>query len=317
MKQVRFVAAIFVMAVLLLGCAGSGGSSSSVGVVDPATPRIEAVVLLTSSDIKEAAQSKYTADDLIDPTKVAIGDLVDPLKGGIQDTNNIQTQERVIFQLVNYVGGKRNILPATLWSTNATASGTLASETGVFIAGTQETAAGDTPAVSATYNEVAYASYYRVLPRQVKLNGRVLVEGTDKPVSGVVINFYALTNPSDPSSPVKVVGKVTTSYNGWFKASVPNYVQFMQIDNASMPANFYRQFGFDARRFTSGSDSCRVDLTDAYYGLTLTDGVRSLTELDTETGLPIIEDNTQNGTIYIRPTSLSAVDSDGCFVGLG
>lgn len=294
--------AVALLALGAVGCGGSGSSSSGNVTGLSSEPRIEAVVRLQASDLKGTAQSKYSSSDLLDPTKIDPNDLLFPESYGVQDPNNFQSGEQYVFELVSYVGTNqtRTILGATDWTSSDTTStyGTLAADTGVFVAKNQVTPTKQVMTV--IYQGKSYSSYYSVRSQQARVLGKVVNEQTGVGVPSVHIVFYS---PLDPNLPdIKtVVGEVVTAYDGSFRASLPPTTldssnnalpTEMQVDNATVPNSYYRSFTYGGFRFDTGAQVCRAALPTVTVGLTqLSD------------------------TIQLTPKTLydSAPSADGCF----
>lgn len=244
-----FAAALLALAIT--GCGGSGDSSSTpTPGINLTEPRIEAVVRLEQTNLRDP--NKYSEVDLLDPTRINPNDLIDPRVFGVQDTQNLQTEESYYFQLVSYgPNGERVILPAS-FATNDLEyrHGTVASNSGLFIASDEPTTAPII--VYATYNGNTYSTTYRVNQRQVRLLGRVLLEGSGAPVAGVRFAFYTANSA--------YVGEVTSGYDGSIRASVPLGATYFTVIPSSLPANLQPQFVYQGLRYAAGDPDCRATL---------------------------------------------------------
>lgn len=314
-----------VMALLFLGCAGSSDSGGGV-IVDGITdaPRIEAVTYLDATMLTdpclvtvrdEAACSargivaKYSPDDLRDPQKVDPADLRFPENFGIQDPENLQTTERVIFQLVNYTRSgtsiTRNILPVTGWFSGDTFSayGRLAVDSGLYDISSTESPTRQI--INASYEGRSYSAFYSIRPRQVRLLGRLVNGSTGNPVAGVEIRFYGPQDVALPDGPQLLLATVRTSFDGTFRASVPTTATRFAITTTSIGTSFARQYGYKSTLYQTGRDDCRPAIT----GVDLSVGTRHF--VDETDSAP-----TTNGTIIVYP--VGAVDAglpDGCPAG--
>src|SRR5688572_22040057 len=110
MKRVHLFAIALLGLIALIGCAGDGdgGTTGLTGNIVPGVPRVEAVVVVDRSNLKDP--SKYTDAELRDPTKVDPNDLINPNLFGVADPRNIQTQEAYWFQLVTYDNAGNRII---------------------------------------------------------------------------------------------------------------------------------------------------------------------------------------------------------------
>ena len=232
MKLWTSIAATAVL-VFLVGCAGSGGSSTgSVTTTIPAivgTPQIEAV-------------------------------FVPGLSGGsalptFADTLNIQTGERVQFQLVGYSAtNQRVVLPSAEWSTGDTEGtfGTISANSGVFTASDRQS--DNVVTVGTRYQGRSFVSYFKVRPRSIRLGGLVLSDATHLPVPGLEIRFYNRQGGQ--------IGQAKTQYDGSFLAALPKPIVTSdpdttdtityQIFEDSVPTGFIKEFkyapGIEAER---------------------------------------------------------------------
>lgn len=301
--------ALGLLALALAACGGSGNDSNSnsepVGLTN--TPRIEAVLY----------------NPALDPNYI------------YQDPLNLQTGDVVRFELVNYTTSgdstSRNVLDVDSFRTNDTNSvaGSLDTDGGVFSSASSDTGSRQY-ILTARYQGVDYSTFYKINPRQIRLRGRLLAEGSNKPVYNATIDFYSNRNPLDPTSAQIVIATVHTGPDGTFRASIPAFndnvstvaeandapkVTFT-VRSSALPDGYYNSFVFKGFRYDAGSNVCRAALvsndvvTDPDTGetafLPYKSGDRLLISED--------EDNSLNGTILLTPTSLfnTKPDPDGC-----
>lgn len=150
------------------------------------------------------------------------------------DPTNIRTGEQVQFQLVGTTtAGARVVLPAE-WRSGDTDNtfGTLAANTGVYSAAGRQTASDQI--ITGRYNGLDYSAEYAIRARQTRLNGVVLDRQTRRPVRNIQLWLFDDAN--------NLVGRVKTSADGTFRASVPRTVQKFQLVNDSIPSNYLRLF---------------------------------------------------------------------------
>jgi hypothetical protein len=255
MKRIHLFAGVLVaLAAIIIGCAGSSNDTpNTTGGDITGTPRIEAVVVVDRTNLKDP--SKYTDAELQDPLIVNPNDLINKTLYGVQDPKNIQTEEEYYFQLVYYdEGGTRRIIDNSevVWtlSTPTGLFGQIGNNSGLFVAPNRVTF--DNQFVYATYRNTRYQIRYAVLPRQVRLIGQVATEGNGNPVKGVKLFFFDQFNAQ--------VGEVESSYDGSFRASVPlSAVKFAPTVD-SLPANYYQTFLFKGLRYTVGVAACKAPL---------------------------------------------------------
>ncbi len=310
MKKHGHLLAIALMALALSACGGSGSDNGGGGNDEPLgltnTPRIEAVL----------------ADPTLDPGYL------------YQDPLSLQTGDTVRFQLVNYTGSgssiQRNVLPVDSFNTNDSrnTTGVLSTTNGFFQAANTDTG-NNQYIVTAFYQGVNYSAFYKINPRQIRLRGKVLAEGSGEPVYNAVIDFYAPRNPLDATSAVTLVQTIRTASDGTFRVSLPAFNDAVDtVDEANaapritftirrgqLPSGYYPSFVFKGKRFEAGSNVCRATL------------VSNTSVTDTDTGetafLPFTtgdrylingDDLETNGTILLTPTSLyeSKPESNGC-----
>jgi hypothetical protein len=249
MKQVQLFAAVLMALAILIGCAGSDSTPSTTGTVLTGQPRIEAVVKIDRTNLKNPNQ--YTDAELKDPTRVNPNDLINPTLYGVQDPRNIQTGEEYWFQVVRYnENGEREILSGATWSLSDRRYADIGGNSGLFLAGVNASQ-GD-QFVFAEFEGRRLEARYNVKPRQVRLIGIVLQEGTTKPLPGVEIFFFDNFGT--------LVGIAQSSYDGTFRASVPtNTVQFSPTIE-SIPNTFFQSFVFDGLRYSVGYPQCKAPL---------------------------------------------------------
>jgi hypothetical protein len=223
MKHVYALAAA-VLALGILGCGGRGTGGAPV-VVGPATVQIEAIAVRGG----------------------------EPQPGVVQDPRNIEAREQVVFQLVSYsADGTRTVLPASGWVTNDTTEvfGRLANDSGLFTARDRETVQPLTVAIE--HGGQIYSAHYEIKPRQIRLIGRVVDEANPaQGIRGVQVIFYGEDG--------RRVGEVISSFDGWWRASVPVDVDTLQVNGDTIPASHYRSFRFAGPRYDAGS-LCRAPL---------------------------------------------------------
>jgi hypothetical protein len=257
MKQIQLFAAALLALAILIGCAGSDGNSpNTTGGVLTGTPRIEAVVKIDRTNLKDPNQ--YTDAELMDPTKVNPNDLVNPTVYGVQDPRNIQAGEKYWFQLVSYdESGNRQIIDGDiLWTLSDPRFADLGSNSGSFVAGDNTTQTSQF--VFADYKGTRYQAAYAVKPRQVRLIGKVLLEEGDKPLAGIDLFFFDNFN--------QLVGVVRTGYDGVFRASVPTNTVLVSPTVESIPNEYYQSFLFEGLRYSVGFPQCKAPLQPLEIG---------------------------------------------------
>lgn len=269
MKRVHlFAGALVALAALVIGCAGSNGDnpSSTDGDIITGTPRIEAVVVVDRSNLKDP--SKYTDSQLQDPTQVNPADLIDEELYGVQDPRDIQTQEEYYFQLVYYENdnpaGIRHIIAndGIEWTTSNVNGlyGQIGINSGLFVAPTRVT--HDDQFIFAQYKNRRYEVRYEIHPRQIRLIGFIKTEES-VPVKGVNLFFYDQNN--------SVVGEVASAYDGRFRASVPTSAVKFAPSVDSIPTQFYQSFLFNDLRYTIGVAQCKAPLPEFSVGTKVLD----------------------------------------------
>ncbi len=171
--------------------------------------------------------------------------------GGFVDPMNIEVNERIQFQLVDYsANGNRQVLVGEEWLSDDISStfGRLANNTGLFIASDRS---GTEPiGISVSYQGRRYSTRYQVRDRVVRLSGNVFVQGSGTPVYGVVIEFF--------DDQRLLVGSTRTQIDGSFRAIVPSRAVSFQILNASLPTEVHRSFLFNGDRYDTGRATCRA-----------------------------------------------------------
>lgn len=244
--------AIAILALALAACGGSGGNDRNTGdepVGLTNEPRVEAIL----------------EDPSLDPGFL------------YQDPLNLQTGDTVRFQLVNYTNGgsTRNVLAADRFSTDDTRndSGQLDPTIGVFRAA-NASVGNRQYTVGARFQGITYTANYQIKPRQIRLRGKVLAQGTGNPVYNATIDFYAPRNPSDTSTSQVIIATVRSSYDGTFRVSIPAFnddVDTAQEANAAaqirftvratnLPDGYFRSFRFNGLQYDAGSNVCRPTL---------------------------------------------------------
>ena len=232
MKRRLSLASVIVLATVL-GCAGS--DSTTGGPITPTLtivtePRVEAVTTVGRADLPG---------------------FVDPL--------NIQTGEQVQFQLVGYTADNvRVVLPVNDWGTSDDTNtfGQIANNSGVFLASDRQTPT--VQYVRARYNDKDYFAEYQVRPRAIRVGGAVLSQTTRLPLRGIELRFY--------SDLGQEVGRAVTQYDGTFMAAVPNTATFFQVNNNTLPTDYFRLVRFN-------SDLDAVITKPAYMNLRNSNGV--------------------------------------------
>jgi hypothetical protein len=251
----------FSLGLFLTGCAGSGGGSgdgsgSGLPVAGPDTV-IEAVVAPGGSIPADPAAYVY------------------------QDTQNIEVNQTVQFQLVSYEGTTRKVLPATEWQTSDTSSayGTLGINSGLYIAGPVSTPSSFF--VGVRYRDKDYFVPYSVKPRQATVIGRILNADTGIAVRSASIEFY---NPEG-----LLVGKAKQPNSGPFRASVPLNATTMVVISESIPSAFRKQYTVNGLGYQAGDITC-------------------------STPLPVlgVGNNTLDSDILLQPKTAPEVDLTGC-----
>jgi hypothetical protein len=239
MKQVHVYAVIAALALAIIGCGGSGNDSSSTsgstGGTPANTPVVEAVL----------------AQDGVVPT--------DPATFVAQDPLNIQVEQQIAFQLVSYdTSGNRTVLPTSGWRSSDTASsyGSLADNSGLFVAGTRATTT--TLYVGIRYAGTDYYAPYVIKPRQATVSGQIVDELTSKITKEVSIVFYDKDG--------FITGRVKQPYNGFFRGSVPLNSTTFTVDSDSLPnvpgkpLTYQRFFRYNGKTYATGDDFCRAPL---------------------------------------------------------
>jgi hypothetical protein len=126
----------------------------------------------------------------------------------------------------------------------------IGANTGLFLAG--ENATQGEQFVFAEFQGRRLEARYNVNPRQVRLIGVVLQEGSNDPLPGVDIHFFDNFGT--------LVGIAQSSYDGSFRASVPtNTVAFVPTIE-SIPNEFYQTFVHNGLRYSVGYPQCKAPL---------------------------------------------------------
>lgn len=254
MKHLTLLAA-GIMALLVAGCAGNGHDSTTTPGVTTGTPRIEAVVLVERTNLKNP--SMYSDEELRDPQVVNPTDLIVPTVYGVQDTSNFQARESYVFQLVGYTSaGKRVILPASFSSADTLFTHGVVGDSGLYFASDVPT--GEPVGVTATYDGHAYFTTYSLKERQVRYIGKVTLGG--KAYEGAKITFL-----DDSGLPT---GSTTSGYDGSFRASLPLRTTQFTVDPHSIPTG-YTGFTFDGGSYIAGDPTSRPAV--AFDALTTVD----------------------------------------------
>lgn len=259
MKHLQAYAAA-IMALLVIGCAGSGNNTPTVPTNNLGTPRLEAIVRVTPASLQHP--DNFTDDDLLDPTNQAVyNDLIPAAKTvfGYQDPLNFQAGENFVFQLAAYdqSTGKRVVLPASFRTSDTLGTfGQITENAGSFQASNTPTA--DNQTVFAVYNGTTYQVQYAVKPRQARVIGKVLTTDANAPVGGVQLNFYTNTG--------LFVGQVTTAPDGSYRASVPSSASQYTVIGNTIPSAEYRVFTFNSLTFDASNADCRAPLPALFEG---------------------------------------------------
>jgi len=258
MKHVQSFSAA-VLALILVGCGGSSNNSgTSTPVGNTSTVRIEAIVQVQSTNIKDYATNptRFTAAQLLDPTNQTLkGDLIDPTVFGFQDMTNFQIGEDYVFQLASYdSSGNRTVLPAQFSSSDALGlSGNLAGNSGTFQASNNATSAP--VSIYANYNGKSYSGLFQTHTRQARLDGNVTT-AAGNPVPGADVLFYDQNG--------LLVGSVFSAADGTFRASIPIGAQTFTIDPHFLTTGFYGVFQYvpstTTVTYAAGDADCRAPL---------------------------------------------------------
>lgn len=259
-----FVAAV--MALIVAGCAGSGGGGNGDNNPNPenlGTPRIEAVVRVERTNLKNPNQ--YTDDELQDPTIVSPDDLIVPTVYGIQDLLNFQTSESYYFQLVAYSdSGQRVILPASFTTEDTDFIYGVVGNSGLFLGSTVPTP--EPIRVTAMYHDVPYTATYQVFERRVRVLGNVYSEGAvQTPIAGVIVEFY--------NADGTFVAKATSAYDGSYRASVPLSAKFVTVNGANLTNTYYQSYVSNGLRYDAGDADCRTPVSFTSTGTVTIDPI--------------------------------------------
>lgn len=250
--------AMGLLAVLAVGCGGSGNGPSSV-VVSGSTPRVECIVYVQTTNLMHP--SEWTAAQLLNPQTPGLqADLINPTVFGLQDPTNIECGEQMVFQVVTYSpDGTRNILPNVTWSSSDSTNvyGSLATNTGEYIVGNTSTTSPQT--VAGVYNGVTYSAIYDVKIDQVRLIGSMFAQGTNaNQLAGSLLQFFNTSGA--------LVDTVTVQSDGSFRASVPTVATTFTIVADAEPAAFYQSFNYLGLQYSAGQVTCLAPLPS---GLTI------------------------------------------------
>jgi len=258
MKHVQSFSAA-VLALILVGCGGSSNNSgTSTPIGNTSSIRIEAIVQVQSTNIKDYATNptRFTAAQLLDPTNQTLkGDLIDPTVFGFQDMTNFQIGEDYVFQLASYdSSGKRTVLPALFTTSDSLGiSGNLAGNSGTFQASNSATSAP--VSIYADYNGKSYSGLFQTHPRQARLEGNVTTPG-GTPVASADVLFYDQNG--------LLVGNVYSATDGSFRASIPIAAQTFTVDPHSLTTALYGVFQYVPNTTTvtyaAGDADCRAPL---------------------------------------------------------
>jgi len=269
MKQVHVYAVIAALALAIIGCGGSGNDSGTTGTATG--------TVLTDVPVIEAV----LAQDGVVPS--------DPSTFKPQDTLNIQVEQQLAFQLVSYSKtGARTVIPVAGWESSDTGSvyGSLADNSGLFVAGTRATT--KTQYVGVKYNDEKFFTPYEIKPRQATIEAQVVNEATGAVVKDAALVFYDADGV--------VTGKVKQPYRDVLRASIPlNSVTFTVSSDSlpnypGQPLAYQRYFRFGGKTYATGDTFCRAPLP------VLSTGKNDL-------GL---------ASVKLIPASAAAASADGC-----
>jgi len=252
MKHVqKFAAALLALAAV--GCGGSGNGHPA-ATISGATPRVEAIVQVLPTNLMHPNQ--WTAAQLLNPQTPGLqADLIDPTVFGIQDPTNIQCNEQLVFQLVNYsADGTRNIIPATFaCSDSGGLYGNLSTNSGVYLAGNKPTPPPSPTtgslSMSATADGQTYDTFFDIKVDQVRLIGTVSAPGaTQSQLNQIIIEFFNSTGG--------LVDTVTVATDGTFRASMPTVAASFTIVADTIPGTFYQSYSYGGNQYTAGLVTC-------------------------------------------------------------
>jgi len=253
MKHVQKFA-VAMLALIVVGCGGSGNGPSSSKSIANGTPRVEAIVKVLPTNLQHPSQ--WTAAQLANPQTPGLqADLINPTVFGIQDPTNIECGQYMVFQVVSYSadGLTRNILPgATFVSSDTTGNyGTLSGNTGDFVAGSTATTTPLT--ITGTVNGVSYSANYDIKIKQVLVIGSVLAQGTNaNQLAGSMVQFYDVNGLQ--------VGLVSIQSDGSFRASVPTIAASFTVVADTIPGTFYHSFNYLGLQYDAGVATCFAPL---------------------------------------------------------
>lgn len=266
MKHVQSFAAAF-LALIIIGCGGSSSSSTTgtatSGTSNLSNPRIEAIVRVETTNLMHPTE--WTDAQLEDPLNLSVkADLINPTVFGFQDPTNFQAGERYFFQLAAYTpSGGRVILPATFQSLDLSGTyGNLGTNSGAFDASNNATTTAQT--ILATYNGLTFQAAYDVKQREARVLGQVELQTSNAPEPGATLDFYDVDG--------RLVGTVTSSVDGTFRASIPIAATTFTIDPhtlntaANNPTPVYNVFAFGGPIFGAGDPECTAPLPGLSIG---------------------------------------------------
>lgn len=261
------------LALVVAGCGGNGSDHKSSGdsTADIGTPRIEAVVSVSRTNLIEP--TKYTDEQLLDPTVVNPADLIDPTIYGIQDPLNFQTSESFQFQLVGYTAsGTRVVLPASFTSEDTDNLYGNLGDSGKFQASTRASYPTQISISAVANGGARYTSKYQVKERQARVLGHVYVENSARtPFDGAVLQFFDSTN--------NLIATVKSGSDGSYRASLPLGAVTMTVSASDLSNNFYRSFVVDGLRYDAGLSTCRVPIARLENGGDLFVGTQSFKDV--------------------------------------
>ena len=258
------------LALMVVGCGGSGNSSSPVTTkVMYSTPRVEAIVKVQTTNLLHP--KKWTAAQLLDPeTPFLQQDLINPYVFGAQDPMNIEAGEQMVFQLVSYqvdpTTGKyvynaaglpvRKIYTGVTFSNSDQSNtyGKLSANTGEFTAGATPTSASTNLEVTAFYNGVTYQANYAIRIAQARLIGSVLAQGTSALVTASPLSPQPQVQFFDGTG--ALVDTVTVQYDGTFRASVPTTTAVFTVVADTVPKEFFQAYNYISTEYTAGVIGC-------------------------------------------------------------
>lgn len=291
MKHVqKFAAAI--LALTVVGCGGSGNGTPTASIAG-ATPRVEAIVQVLRTNLMHpgvnpaTGQLYWTDAQLLNPQTPGLqADLINQTVFGIQDPTNIQCNEQLVFQLVNYsADGTRNIIPATFTSSDTGGLyGNLSGNTGVYLAGNSPTPPPSPTtgslSVTATADGQTYSTFYNIKVDQVRLIGSVSAPGaTQSQLNQILVEFFNASGG--------LVDTVTVATDGTFRASVPTVATSFTVVADTIPSAFYQSYSYGGNQYTAGLVTCFAGLpTGLIAGATVLPSTVSITPRVAGQGTP-------------------------------